>query len=135
MITSDRERRKNMQVYLITGRDGFALEYDSTEECKREFCERISEEPWRSEEEFMIFANVEEFDPFNEEPSKMTYIRYGYGENAIFEADEFDSFEEYKAELIAQQVACDKEEIYCKMFTLTAVDAFYGDVTVSIKRL
>ena len=124
-----------MQVYLITGQDGFALEYDSAEECEREFCERISEEPWRSEEEFMVFADAEEFDPFSEEPSKMTYVRYGYGENAIFEADEFDSFEEYRAELVAQMVACDKEELYCEMFSLTATKAFHGEVTVSIKCL
>lgn len=123
------------RVYLITGQDGLTLEYDSAEECRREFCERISEEPWRSEEEFMVFANAKEFNPFDEEPSKMTYVRYGYGENAIFEAGEFNSFEEYKAELIAEQVACDNEEIGCEMFTLTAVDAFYGDVTISIKRL
>ena len=124
-----------MQVYLITGQDGFTLEYDSAEECEREFCERISEEPWRSEDEFMVFADAEEFNPLNEEPSKMTYVRYGYGENAIFEADEFDSFEEYKAELVAQQVACDKEELSCEMFSLSAVGAFYGEVAVSIKRL
>jgi hypothetical protein len=65
----------------------------------------------------------------------MTYVRNGYGENVIFEADEFDSFEEYKAELIAQQTAYDYEEVYCEMFALTAVDAFYGEVDVSIKRL
>lgn len=124
-----------MQVYLITGQYGFALEYDSAEECKREFCERISEEPWRSEEEFMVFANAEEFDPFSEEPSKMTYVRNGYGENVIFEANEFVSFEEYKAELIDQQVIYDNEEVYCEMFALTAVSTFCGDVTVNIKRL
>ena len=124
-----------MKVYLITGQDGFALEYDSAEECEREFRERISEETWRTEEEFVVFANVEEFDPFSEEPSKMTYVRFGYGENAIFEAGEFDSFEEYKAELVYQSKICRDEEIGCEMFALTNVSAFYGEVAINIKRL
>ena len=124
-----------MQVYLITGQDGFALEYDSAEECEREFRERISEETWRTEEEFIVFADAQEFDPFSEEPSKMTYVRYGYGENAIFEAGEFDSFEEYKAELVYQNKICNDEEIDCEMFALTNVGAFYGEVAINIKRL
>lgn len=123
-----------MQVYLITGQDGFALEYDSAEECEREFRERISEETWRTEEEFIVFANAQEFDPFSEEPSKMTYVRFGYGENAIFEAGEFNSFEEYKAELVYQNRVCNDESIDCEMFALTNVQAFYGEVTINIKR-
>lgn len=124
-----------MRVYLITGQDGLTLEYDSAEECKREFYERISEEPWRSEEEFMVFANAKKFNPLYEEPSKMTYVRYGYGENAIFEAGEFDNTEEYKAQLFFEKLTCDNEEICCEMFSLAEVEAFYGEVTVSIKLL
>ena len=125
-------------VYLIASEtDPYVVEFDSCEECITEFEERLREEPYRIDDEFMVVADATEVDPFDPNfKSETVLMRTGAESYLItYNASMYETFEDFREEIINDVQELSDEYIFCEVFALTRIERYKGLFTFARRKI
>lgn len=126
------------RVYLIASKtDPYVVEFDSYEECETEFEERLMEEPYRIDDEFMIVADAIKADPFDPNfKSSIVLMRTSMDSYLIaYNASIHQTFEDFREEIICDVQDLSSEYIFCEVFALTHIKKHKGKLTFALQEV